>query len=111
MALVCSKMDLHTPKGAPNFRDAFQTELDGLRFPSNTRNIAVTNGSGQGEFTGTPGMVLINHVFNIATGTTAALNINFAPMATQNITVQYQMLELQCLVFHFTHFQQLRNQQ
>tara|TARA_R110002073_G_scaffold161723_3_gene317362 strand:+ start:8531 stop:10150 length:1620 start_codon:yes stop_codon:yes gene_type:complete len=77
----------HTPKGAPNFRDAFQTELDGLGFPTNTRNIAVTNGSGLGELTGTPGMVLINHVFNIATGTTASLNINFAPMATQNITV------------------------
>lgn len=77
----------HTPKGAPNFRDAFQAELDGLGFPSNTRNIAVTNGSGQGQLTGTPGMELINHVFNIATGTDATIDIHFAPLASQNITV------------------------
>ncbi|PTM09724.1 MAG: hypothetical protein DA407_05240 [Bacteroidetes bacterium] len=77
----------HTPKGAPNFRDAFQTELDGLGFPSNTRNIAVTNGSGQGQLTGTPGMELINHVFNIAANTDATLDVHFAPLASQNITV------------------------
>jgi len=77
----------HTPKGAPNFRDAFQTELDGLGLPSNTRNIAVTNGSGQGQLTGTPGMELINHVFNIATGTDATIDIHFTPLASQSITV------------------------
>jgi hypothetical protein len=77
----------HTPKGAPNFRDAFQSELDGLGFPSNTRNIAVTNGSGQGQLTGSPGLELINHVFNIATGTDAAVDIHFTPSASQNITV------------------------
>ncbi|MEZ4797380.1 MAG: T9SS type A sorting domain-containing protein [Flavobacteriaceae bacterium] len=77
----------HTPKGAPNFRDAFQTELDALGFPQDSRNIAVANGSGTGQQTGTPGMELINHVFNIATGTDATVDIHFAPLASQSITV------------------------
>ena len=37
---------VHTPKGAPNYRNEFQTELDGMGFPQNTRNVTITNGSG-----------------------------------------------------------------
>jgi hypothetical protein len=77
----------HTPKGAPNFRDAFQSELDGLGFPQNSRNIAISNGSGMSQMTGSPGMELINHVFNIATGTDATIDIHFTPLASQNIAV------------------------
>lgn len=80
-----------TPKGAPNFRDNFQSELDGLGFPQNVRNVSITNGSGTGQLTGTPGMELINHTFN--TGVTSGFNtraiirVNFTPEANQNIEV------------------------
>ncbi|WP_191858852.1 T9SS type A sorting domain-containing protein [Hanstruepera ponticola] len=80
-----------TPKGAPNFRDSFQSELDGLGFPQNVRNVSITNGSGTGQLTGTPGMELINHTFN--TGMTSGFNtraiirVNFTPDANQNIEV------------------------
>lgn len=77
----------HTPKGAPNYRDAFQTELDAMGFPQNSRNIAISNGSGMSQMTGSPGMELINHVFNIATGTDATIDIHFTPLTSQNITV------------------------
>ena len=78
---------IHTPKGAPNYRDAFQTELDAMGFPQNSRNIAISNGSGMSQMTGSPGMELINHVFNIATGIDATIDIHFTPLTSQNITV------------------------
>ena len=79
----------HTPKGAPNFRDAFQTELDAIGFPQNTRNIAISNGSGSGQMTGTPGMELLNHNFLIDAGTNtiASVEMHFTPVASQNINV------------------------
>jgi len=67
------------PIGAPNYRDAFQSELDALGFPEDTRNIAVTNGSGQGTLTGTIGMELLNHLFNTSATTRATILINFTP--------------------------------
>ncbi|PNQ75276.1 hypothetical protein C1T31_03855 [Hanstruepera neustonica] len=80
-----------TPKGAPNFRDSFQMELDGLGFPQNVRNVSITNGSGTGELTGIPGMELINHTFNtgVVSGfnTRAIMDVHFTPEAGQNIEV------------------------
>ena len=80
-----------TPKGAPNFRNSFQTELDGLGFPQNVRNVSITNGSGIGELTGTPGMELINHTFNtgVVSGfnTRAIMDVHFTPEAGQNIQI------------------------
>ncbi|WP_027124364.1 T9SS type A sorting domain-containing protein [Gelidibacter mesophilus] len=85
----------HTPMGAPNFRDAFQAEMDAMGFPQNTRNVAITNGSGKGEMTGTPGMELINETFDtgnvniggIPVPTRAKVIVNFAPAADQSIKV------------------------
>ncbi|HIP33233.1 MAG TPA: hypothetical protein EYG89_00520 [Bacteroidia bacterium] len=37
------------PQGAPNFRNRFQTELNRIGFPQNSRNVAVVNGSIIGE--------------------------------------------------------------
>ncbi len=80
-----------TPKGAPNFRDNFQTELDGLGFAQNVRNVSITNGSGTGELTGTPGMELISHTFNTGEvdgfDTRAIIDVHFTPEAGQNIEV------------------------
>ena len=85
----------HTPKGAPNFRDAFQTEIDAMGFPQNTRNISISNGSGVGQMTGTPGMELIKHTFNtgivtvggIPLNTRAIVTVRFAPLANENLKV------------------------
>ncbi|WP_223032859.1 esterase/lipase family protein [Hanstruepera marina] len=86
----------HTPIGAPNFRDAFQTELDGMGFPQDTRNVSITNGSGTGQMTGTPGAELINHTFDTGSAevppfgtvnTRAIITVNFAPLASQSNVV------------------------
>lgn len=86
----------HIPIGAPNFRDAFQTELDGMGFPVNVRNVSITNGSGSGQMTGTPGTELINHTFDTGSAdvppfgtvnTRALITVNFAPLAGESIEV------------------------
>ena len=85
-----------TPKGAPNFRDAFQAELDAMGFPQNTRNIAITNGSGVGQMTGFPGMELLKHTFNTGQipvpvfgtiNTRANITVRFTPEANESIKV------------------------
>ncbi len=75
------------PVGAPNFRDAFQTELDGMGFPQNTRNIAVSNGSSQGTLTGSIGLELLNHLFMTSSNTRATITLNFAPAENTNAQV------------------------
>lgn len=85
-----------TPKGAPNFRSAFQNEMDAMGFPQNVRNIAITNGSGNGQMSGSPGLELINHTFDTGTvsyppfgniSTRAIISVHFTPAANQNIEV------------------------
>jgi len=78
------------PTGAPNFRTDFQDELDALGYPQNTRNIAISNGSGAGETTGTPGMNVIDWTFypDGPTGNTRALiELFFTPEASQTLRV------------------------
>lgn len=76
------------PTGAPNFRDAFQAELDAIGFPQQVRNVAMVNGSAVGTATGTPGIEVINTNLNIGTGVTADVNLHFTPLASQinNVT-------------------------
>ena len=82
---------LTLPSGAVNFRNEFQSELNSLGFPQDSRNIAVTNGSGIGEMSGTPGMELINHTFDTGNqggfDTRAIMVVNYTPYASQTITV------------------------
>lgn len=78
------------PTGAPNFRTDFQNELDALGYPQETRNIAISNGSGSSETTGTPGMNVIDWTFypDGPTGNTRALiELYFTPPASQTIRV------------------------
>ena len=86
----------HPPKGAPNFRDDFQNELNAMGFPQTVRNVAITNGSGIGQMTGSPGLELIGHAFDTGTvpfppfgniNTRAIVSVHFAPAANQNIEV------------------------
>ncbi|MEL6811250.1 MAG: T9SS type A sorting domain-containing protein [Bacteroidota bacterium] len=76
------------PEGAPNFRDAFQTELDNLGFPQTVRNVAMVNGSALGTTIGMPGMQLIDTTLDLGGGITADVNLHFMPEAgqTNNIT-------------------------
>ena len=71
------------PQGAPNFRDAFQAELNAMGFPENTRNVAMINGSGLGVTSGSPGANIINRAFNVSPFV-IDLNLNFAPAASQS---------------------------
>ena len=73
---------IQLPTGAPNFRTAFQNELNTMGFPTETRNVAITNGSGNGMMTGTPGMFVLNDYIVNATATQRArFDIRFTPPA------------------------------
>ncbi|WP_053971392.1 T9SS type A sorting domain-containing protein [Mangrovimonas sp. ST2L15] len=81
------------PIGAPNFRDTFQSELDAMGFPEDIRNVAISNGSGTGMMTGTPGMELLNHTFDTGQvsglDTQAIITLHFTPLSNQSIEVTH----------------------
>jgi len=73
---------IQLPTGAPNFRTTFQDELNAMGFPTETRNVAISNGSGNGMMTGTPGMFVLNDYIVNATDTQRArFDIRFTPPA------------------------------
>lgn len=71
------------PTGAPNYRDAFQNELNTMGFPTTVRNVAIANGAGNGTMTGTPDMVVMDHTFNQSSSQRAIINLRFTPAAGQ----------------------------
>lgn len=75
------------PTGKPGFRDAFQSELDAMGFPTQTRNVAIANGAGNGSMNGTPGMLVMDHTFYTSATQRAIINLNFTPLANQQIQV------------------------
>jgi hypothetical protein len=75
------------PAGAPDYRDAFQAELDALGFPQQVRNVAMVNGSALGTTTGTPGMQVVDTTLDLGTGITADVNLHFTPTASQTNNV------------------------
>ena len=77
------------PIGAPDFRDAFQAELDALGFPKNVRNVAMINGSGDGSTTGTPGMQVVDTNLDLGAQITADVTIRFTPEASQTNEVTF----------------------
>ncbi|MFC7357457.1 T9SS type A sorting domain-containing protein [Jejudonia soesokkakensis] len=77
------------PEGAPDFRDAFQSELDELGFPQNVRNVAMVNGSGNGTIIGMPGIEVINTNLQIAGPLNADVILHFTPEANETIEVTY----------------------
>ncbi|MEM7087181.1 MAG: T9SS type A sorting domain-containing protein [Bacteroidota bacterium] len=77
------------PEGAPNFRNAFQAELDALGFASNVRNVAMVNGSGNSTTTGTPGIEVVNTTLDIAAFTTADVSLHFMPAANESLNVSF----------------------
>jgi hypothetical protein len=75
------------PIGAPDFREAFQTELDALGFPEQVRNVTMINGSGQGETTGTAGMQVVDTNLDLGNFITADVILHFTPIASQTNNV------------------------
>lgn len=78
---------LTLPAGAPDFRDAFQAELDALGFPQTVRNVAMVNGSGAGTTIGVPGMQVVDTTLDLGSGLSAQVVLNFMPPASQTIEV------------------------
>tara|TARA_A100000171_G_scaffold52200_1_gene69500 strand:+ start:2715 stop:4370 length:1656 start_codon:yes stop_codon:yes gene_type:complete len=75
------------PAGAPDFRDAFQAELDALGFPQNVRNVTMINGAGNGLTTGTAGMQIVDTTLDLGSGATADVALHFVPEAGTTINV------------------------
>ncbi len=83
--------NLTLPAGRANYRDAFQAELDAMGFPQDTRNVAIANGSSNGTMNGTPGMEVMDYIFNVTDSQRAIINLHFAPQAGQtNEVSQFQ---------------------
>jgi len=79
--------NLLLPFGAPNFRDAFQQELDALGFPQNVRNVTMINGAIEGTTIGSPGMEVVNTSIEIDALTDIEIALYFTPSSGQSITV------------------------
>ncbi|MEZ4857884.1 MAG: T9SS type A sorting domain-containing protein [Flavobacteriaceae bacterium] len=75
------------PAGAPDFREAFQAELDALGFPQNVRNVTMINGNAAGIGTGLPGAEVVNTNLTIDALTDVDVALYFTPEANQTITV------------------------
>lgn len=74
--------NIQLPTGAPNYRNAFQAELNNMGFPQTTRNVAISNGSGNGTMTGTPGMWVLNdYTVNTSSTQRAKFDLRFTPPA------------------------------
>lgn len=69
------------PTGAPNFRNAFQNELNTMGMPQNTRNVSVSNGASSGTGFGTPGMDVMNYTLNLTDSQRVIINLKYTPPA------------------------------
>jgi hypothetical protein len=85
------------PTGCPNYRTAFQNELNTMGFPTSTRNISIANGAGNGTMTGTPDMVVMGHTFNITPTQRAIIDLRFTPLA--NVTNEVSRFRGQANIF------------
>lgn len=75
------------PVGAPNYRIPFQNELNTMGFPTSTRNVAISNGAGNGTMTGTPGMVALDHTFNTSSSQRAVIKVSYTPVKNQTLEI------------------------
>ncbi len=97
------------PTGSPNYRDAFQNELNAMGFPTTVRNVSVSNGAGNGTSNYTPDFEVMNHTFNITASQRAIINLRFTPAA--NLTNQVSRFRGQTFIIvnWFTIFESLAN--
>jgi pimeloyl-ACP methyl ester carboxylesterase len=97
------------PTGCPNFRAAFQNELNTYGFPQTVRNVAIANGASNGTMTGTPGMEVMNHTFNTSSTQRAIINIHYTPLANQSIEVSHFKGQQYVVFFWLTGYESLAN--
>jgi hypothetical protein len=91
------------PVGAPDFRDAFQSELDALGFPELVRNVTIVNGSGLSMTTGTPGMQVIDTTLDLGGFITADIRLHFTPEAGQtNMVTEFESFFLEIPFDYFS---------
>jgi hypothetical protein len=96
------------PVGAPNYRNAFQNELNTMGFPTTVRNVSIANGAGNGTMNYTPNFEVMNHTFNVTTTQRAIINLRFTPAANQ--TNQVSRFRGQAYLFTwFTVYESLAN--
>jgi hypothetical protein len=95
------------PTGAPNYRTAFQNELNTMGFPVTTRNISISNGASNGTTNYTPDFEVMNYTLNISTSQRAIINLRYTPAA--NLTNQVSRFRGQQFLgfFWFTGFDSL----
>lgn len=96
--------NLLLPVGSPGFRDMFQNELDIMGFPTQTRNVAIINGAGDGTKNGNPGMTVIDHIFNVSDTQRAVITVNFTPTVNQTAEVSHFKGQ-QWILFWITFFE------
>jgi len=96
------------PTGSPNFRNAFQNELNAMGFPQTVRNVAIANGASNGTMTGTPDMVVMDRTFNVTTTQRAIINLRFTPLANQTNQVSRFRAQTQFFVW-LTVYESLAN--
>ncbi len=97
------------PTGAPNFRSAFQNELNTMGFPTLTRNVSIANGAGNGTMNYTPNFEVMNYTFNITTTQRAIINLRFTPAANQTNQASRFRGQQFVIAFWITGFESLAN--
>jgi pimeloyl-ACP methyl ester carboxylesterase len=97
------------PTGSPNFRNAFQNELNSMGFPTTVRNVSISNGASNGAMNYTPDFEVMNYTFNITTEQRAIINLRFTPSANQTNQVSRFRGQQYLVFFWLTGFESLAN--
>jgi hypothetical protein len=97
------------PTGAPNYRTAFQNELNSMGFPLNTRNVSISNGAGNGANNYSPDFEVMNYTLNITPTQRAIINLRFTPAANQTNQVSRFRGQQYVVLFWITGFESLAN--
>jgi len=97
------------PTGAPNFRTAFQNELNTMGFPTTVRNVAISNGASNGTMNYSPDFEVMDYTFNISEEQRAIINLRFTPAANQTNQVSRLRGQQYLVFFWFTGFESLAN--
>lgn len=97
------------PTGAPNFRTAFQNELNTMGFPTTVRNVTISNGASNGSMNYSPDFEVMNYTFNISSTQRAILNLRFTPAANQTNQVSRLRAQQFVVIVWVTGFESLAN--
>lgn len=97
------------PTGAPNFRTAFQSELNTMGFPTTVRNVTISNGASNGAMNYSPNFEVMNYTFNISSTQRAILNLRFTPATNQTNQVSRLRAQQFVVIVWVTGFESLAN--